>query len=286
MPMYIIDALANLPGIAGLFVGGIFSASLSTVSTALNSLAAITLEDYFKNLYLVIKKKPFVQPENHSALPSKILSTFYGVLCICVAFAMQNLGGVLQASLIVFGVVGGPLLAVFTLGMFTKLANQYGVIVGHLAGMGIAMWSQFGKPRPPPKYLSFSTDDCSAFGGLNVSKHINPLFEAADVYVEKADNQDSRFVVRSFKIIAAMISSLLVCSFFYLYRISYMYAVIIGFLVTLIVGYLTSYVLYLTKLQGMEKIYVNDSINEINAELFSPPIAKKIKREYEKKQIS
>lgn len=135
MPIYIIDALGHVPGVAGLFVAGIFSASLSTVSTALNSLSAITLEDYFKNIYLLVTKKPFVSSDNSSALPSKILSTFYGFVCIGVAFLMQNLGGVLQASLIVFGVVGGPLLAVFTLGMFTKIANQYGVIIGHLLGM-------------------------------------------------------------------------------------------------------------------------------------------------------
>lgn len=193
MPIYIIDALGHLPGVAGLFVAGIFSASLSTVSTALNSLSAITLEDYFKNIYLLIKKKPFVASENSSALPSKILATLYGFACIGVAFLMQNLGGVLQASLIIFGVVGGPLLAVFTLGMFTKVANQYGVILGHLAGMGIAMWTQFGKPRPPPSYLNFSTEDCSPWG-LNVTRSSNTFMESSEVYIEKAAGDDPRFV--------------------------------------------------------------------------------------------
>jgi sodium-coupled monocarboxylate transporter 8/12 len=37
-----------MPGLAGLFVAGIFSGSLSTVSSAVNSLAAVTLEDYLK----------------------------------------------------------------------------------------------------------------------------------------------------------------------------------------------------------------------------------------------
>jgi solute carrier family 5 (sodium-coupled monocarboxylate transporter), member 8/12 len=197
MPIYIIDALGHLPGVAGLFVAGIFSASLSTVSTALNSLSALTLEDYFKNLYLIIKKKPYVSSENSSALPSKILSTFYGFVCIGVAFLTQNLGGVLQASLTIFGVVGGPLLGVFTLGMFTQSANEYGVITGHLVGMGIAMWSQFGKPRPPPPYLDFSTEDCSAFeGAKNVSKVFNPLLESdrfSAVHIAKAANQDETF---------------------------------------------------------------------------------------------
>jgi solute carrier family 5 (sodium-coupled monocarboxylate transporter), member 8/12 len=37
-----------MPGLPGLFVAGIFSGSLSTVSSAVNSLAAVSLEDYLK----------------------------------------------------------------------------------------------------------------------------------------------------------------------------------------------------------------------------------------------
>lgn len=48
MPLFIADAMTHLPGLSGLFVSGIFSACLSTVSAALNSLAAVTLEDYLK----------------------------------------------------------------------------------------------------------------------------------------------------------------------------------------------------------------------------------------------
>lgn len=48
MPYYVVDSLGNTPGLAGLFVAGIFSASLSTVSAAVNSLAAVTIEDYYK----------------------------------------------------------------------------------------------------------------------------------------------------------------------------------------------------------------------------------------------
>lgn len=53
MPHYVIDTMGSLPGLSGLFVSGIFSASLSTVSAAVNSLAAVTLEDYIKVCYLI-----------------------------------------------------------------------------------------------------------------------------------------------------------------------------------------------------------------------------------------
>lgn len=48
MPFYVIDTMQHIPGLSGLFVSGIFSAALSTVSAAMNSLSAVTLEDFVK----------------------------------------------------------------------------------------------------------------------------------------------------------------------------------------------------------------------------------------------
>lgn len=46
MPFYVVNAMRPVPGLAGLFVAGIFSASLSTISASCNALAAVTLSDY------------------------------------------------------------------------------------------------------------------------------------------------------------------------------------------------------------------------------------------------
>lgn len=51
MPYYVVDTMGHIPGLSGLFVAGIFSASLSTVSAAVNSLAAVTIEDYYKVIF-------------------------------------------------------------------------------------------------------------------------------------------------------------------------------------------------------------------------------------------
>lgn len=48
MPLFALDEMGDWPGLPGIFVSGIFSASLSTISAAMNSLAAVTLEDYIK----------------------------------------------------------------------------------------------------------------------------------------------------------------------------------------------------------------------------------------------
>lgn len=62
--------------------------------------------------------------DHKTAVFSKVLALFFGGVCIGLAFVAENLGGVLQASLTIFGVVGGPLFAVFTLGMFFWIANE------------------------------------------------------------------------------------------------------------------------------------------------------------------
>lgn len=55
---------------------------------------------------------------------TKIVAFVFGLACVGLAFLAQHLGGVLQISLTIFGVVGGPLLGIFTLGMFTTGANE------------------------------------------------------------------------------------------------------------------------------------------------------------------
>lgn len=84
MPIFVVDVMGDMPGLPGLFVAGIFSASLSTVSAALNSLSAVTLEDYIKPLYLYVKKRPL--SDGTSAFQSKLIACLYGILCIGVAF--------------------------------------------------------------------------------------------------------------------------------------------------------------------------------------------------------
>ncbi|GAB6028002.1 hypothetical protein CHUAL_002229 [Chamberlinius hualienensis] len=86
MPLFAVEALSFCKGLSGLFLGGIMCATLSTLSSALNSLAAITLTDYVKAI------KPNLSEKN-SMRAAKLLVIIYGVIGIAVVAIAENLGG-------------------------------------------------------------------------------------------------------------------------------------------------------------------------------------------------
>jgi solute carrier family 5 (sodium-coupled monocarboxylate transporter), member 8/12 len=163
----------NSPGLSGIFVAGIFSGALSSVSSTLNSLAAITLEDYIKPLYLKITKKEWT---NSSAFMSKVIVFIYGTICIGSGYFAESLGSVFESAIILFGVVGGPLLGLFTLGMATEIANQRGVILPTLISIATSIWIGFSPKPKSDRNLEFSTAECSEFGGMfkNVTQDNTP----------------------------------------------------------------------------------------------------------------
>ncbi|KAJ8951885.1 hypothetical protein NQ318_019862 [Aromia moschata] len=206
MPYYVVDTMGDIPGLSGLFVAGIFSASLSTISAAVNSLAAITVEDYYKPLYYAIRKKPL--PEKTVTVQTKLIALVFGLVFIGVAFLAQFLGGILQASLTIFGVIGGPLLGLFSLGMFWTTPNEKGSVVGLVCGMGFALWMAFGN-KPPAVMLPRSTEGCSVAVNATVT---SPIDYSAYLWVHK---------------------------------VSYLYNGVFGLLITVVIGYLLSLVVRL-----------------------------------------
>lgn len=55
---------------------------------------------------------------------TKLAACAFGLMFLGLAFLAENLGGLQQAALTIFGAVGGPILGVFTLGMFTTSARE------------------------------------------------------------------------------------------------------------------------------------------------------------------
>lgn len=103
--------------------------------------------------------------ERQTAVRTKIVALIYGFVFVGLAFTAQFLGGVLQAALTIFGVVGGPLLGLFSLGMFTLMANQkvrtY-IRIGSFA-LGQLRWRRYSTSICESLYLLFFWSDTKKY---------------------------------------------------------------------------------------------------------------------------
>ncbi|KAL1509538.1 hypothetical protein ABEB36_004253 [Hypothenemus hampei] len=207
MPYYVLDTMGHIPGLAGLFVAGIFSASLSTISASLNSVAAVTMEDYYKPFRRYMNQDD-LSPKSAATL-TKCVALVCGVICLGVAFLVQYLGAILKTSLTIFGAVGGPILGLFSLGMFTFTANELGSLTGLFWGMVASMWLAFA-PKPLLKPLPTFTDGC--INGTIKNTHTVNWSQLSEIDLP------------------------------WIYRVSYLYNGVIGLVITVTVGYFTSWI--------------------------------------------
>ncbi|CAG5120028.1 unnamed protein product [Candidula unifasciata] len=161
IPLFVLKTMGDFPGLPGLFVACIFSASISTVSSGINSLAAVTLEDLFKPCYHLVHRKP--PSQGISSVATVILAIIFGAITIGLAYLAKLLGKtVLTITFGIFGIVGGPLLGLIMSGMFIPFMNSWGAGVGMIASL-IACFYVGIDPvfNPPPKNdLPVRSDQC------------------------------------------------------------------------------------------------------------------------------
>ncbi|XP_054618651.1 solute carrier family 5 member 6a isoform X1 [Dunckerocampus dactyliophorus] len=169
---FVMDVFKDLPGLPGLFVACLFSGALSTISSAFNSLATVTMEDLIKPHFPNMT-------ESKATLLSKGLALAYGLICLAMAYIASLMGSVLQAALSIFGMVGGPLLGLFCLGMFFPWANSIGAVVGLAAGLAMAFWIGIGSfvMRMPSLVPPITTVTPSPFENLTTTV-MTTLFNA------------------------------------------------------------------------------------------------------------
>ncbi|NXM42660.1 SC5A8 protein, partial [Gymnorhina tibicen] len=170
MPYLVLDILHDFPGVPGLFVASAYSGTLSTVSSSINALAAVTVEDLIKPYFKSLSEKKL-------SWISMGMSLFYGGVCIAMAALASLLGALLQAALSIFGMVGGPLLGLFALGILCSFANGIGAFVGLVSGFVISLWVGIGSQIYPPlpertKPLYLSTAGCNISSGNITSTEI------------------------------------------------------------------------------------------------------------------
>ncbi|XP_034186765.2 sodium-coupled monocarboxylate transporter 2 [Osmia lignaria lignaria] len=226
LPFFVMEMAASIPGLPGLFVAGVFSAALSTMSTGLNSMAGVIYEDMIKPWLRV----PLSEVAASRTMKATVVLT--GCICVTLVFLVEKLGGLIQAGKSLSGITAGPLLGIFTLGMLFPFANSTGALVGGLVSLNLVAW------------ISLGTQAAISTGKIS--------FPVKPVSVDGCPDSLKQHTANLTLVVETAIKE----QPFFLYRMSYLWYTWVGFLTAILVGLFVSWISGANKRkQGDEKLY-------------------------------
>lgn len=130
VPLFVVQAMPT--GMAGLVVAGIFAASMSTVASAMNSVATVFTEDFYSRIKPSATDAQRLFMLRAVSYAVGIIGTITGLLLVA-----QDLKSMMVVWTQFTALLGGGIVGVYSLGMFTRRANGFGAVCGALASIAI-----------------------------------------------------------------------------------------------------------------------------------------------------
>ncbi|XP_069698875.1 sodium-coupled monocarboxylate transporter 1-like [Periplaneta americana] len=199
---FVMSFASTVPGLSGLFIAGILSASLSTISSSLNSLGATIYCDFLRPL---LRRNINDRTANNIM---KCVVFIVGITSTLLVYVVSQLGNIIQVVSSILGITSGAVLGIFSFGVLNPRGNTKGALAGSVVSLIFMGWITIGtltaiiEKKIKPVTLPLRVDGCPA--GVNVTQ--TPQIVAKD---------DSVFP---------------------LYKISFAYYTMLGMLIMLVVG--------------------------------------------------
>ena len=157
VPLFVTQAMPV--GIAGMVIAAIFASAMATVASAMNSVATIFTEDFY------LKLRP--QATDRQRLFT-LKATSYVVGAIGTAMALVLAAQNLKSMMVVWNqfsaLLGGGIVGVYTLGMFTKRANGFGAICGAATSIAVTLLVKLYTPLHWATYTPIAIFTCIISG--------------------------------------------------------------------------------------------------------------------------
>ena len=115
-------------GVVGLIIAVIFTAAMSSTSGEINSLAAVTVIDFYRRH---VRKDA---SDHHYLTASRVATVFWGAYAVVFAQYGSNFGALIEAVNIIGSLFYGGLLGVFVLAFFFRNVGPRGAFFGVVAG--------------------------------------------------------------------------------------------------------------------------------------------------------
>ena len=139
MPIFILEFLPN--GVIGLLLVAIMAAAMSSLSSAVNSLAAVTMED------IAVIRSGLISDSNE-VIVARAVSIFWGLAILIMSFFAGDIAPTVIESINKVGsALYGPILCVFLLGMLTRRVSGVGASAGLLAGVFVNLYVSVAQPQ-------------------------------------------------------------------------------------------------------------------------------------------
>ncbi|GAB0088514.1 hypothetical protein DMENIID0001_029610 [Sergentomyia squamirostris] len=210
LPHFIEQKTALFPGFTGIFIAGIFAASLSSTSSFLNTLSGSIYNDFLARRLRKLS-------EASASNVVKILVVILGIAQMILLLVVEKLGTIFSMTAQCMAIATSALLGLFTLGMLCRRVNTTGALCGSLASLAVVLVLIIGgQYREPDPFLPLRTDGCNStdfnitFSRLTTAREI-PKLEGSEEKVP------------------------------WIFRIHFLYHALVGFSVNMIVGLVVSY---------------------------------------------
>ncbi len=132
LPFFVVTALPV--GVKGLVIAAIMAATMSSISSGVNSITTATFVDFYRRYFRAESTaQQFLQL-------SRRFTLFWGVAATLMGLFVGRLGTVLEISAKTNSFFTGVLLGIFLLGILTLRANWQGAGLGALVGLAVVVY--------------------------------------------------------------------------------------------------------------------------------------------------
>jgi SSS family solute:Na+ symporter len=156
-------AAQNLPvGMAGFVVVALLAATISTVSSAMNSVANLGVEDVYRRFFPSVTDDQCVKVGRYLTLGLGVFGTGAALLLA----NMSSLQSIWDLFIMITGMVLAPITGIFVLGIFTRRANNFGAWAGTAASVAANYYAKFHMDVHALVYLVVGVFSCIIVGYL------------------------------------------------------------------------------------------------------------------------
>lgn len=141
LPHFIVNYLPT--GLIGLILAAILAASMSSVSSDLNSIATVATRDYFQRFMPSLTNKAQLITGRAVVLIAGMAAAYIGILMI----PTENSTPVAEKALVITVIVSAGTLGIFSLGFLTKRATRRGCYAGIAACLFFTAWGVMTEPN-------------------------------------------------------------------------------------------------------------------------------------------